>query len=73
MWFAPKTTIQRRFTNIQPLRTVGDSIQVDVVNRVATLRGVVETERQKEMAERMARLEPGISTVVNELVVAGNQ
>ncbi|HRE99073.1 MAG TPA: BON domain-containing protein [Pirellulaceae bacterium] len=61
--------LSNRFANIAPLRQVGSSISVDVDNRVATLRGTVDTQRQKEMAERMTRLEPGVSSVVNLITV----
>ena len=46
-------------------------IQVEVRGRTAILRGVVTTEHDRVLAEQMARLEPGIEAVKNEVVVAG--
>jgi osmotically-inducible protein OsmY len=45
-------------------------IQVLVQGRTATLRGVVATDYDRALAEQVTRLEPGISQVRNELVVA---
>ena len=45
-------------------------IQVEVRGRTAILRGVVTTEHDRVLAEQMARLEPGIEAVKNEVVVA---
>ena len=45
-------------------------IEVSVAERVATLRGVVASVRVREMAELLAKFEPGISQVQNQLTVA---
>lgn len=63
------TQLEKRFVNIKPLKGVGNDIQVQVVDRVATLTGTVNTAAEKDMAERITRLEPGISSVRNELTV----
>lgn len=44
-------------------------INVDVVNNVVTLRGVVDTVEQKAEAERVAKTTEGVSRVVNQLKV----
>ena len=62
------TQLEGRFVNIRPLRGVGD-IRVQMVDRTAILTGTVGTAKQKDIAERITRLEPGISTVQNQLVV----
>lgn len=44
-------------------------IAVTVEGRTATLRGSVTSPEQRALAERLARLEPGIDSVRNELAV----
>jgi hypothetical protein len=63
------TQLEQRFVHIKPLKGVGSNIQVQVIDRVATLTGSVNTAAEKDMAERITRLEPGISSVRNELTV----
>ena len=63
------TQLEKRFVHIKPLKGVGNNIQVQVIDRVATLTGTVNTATEKDMAERITRLEPGISSVRNELTV----
>lgn len=55
---ARSTWIQRR-----------SPLEVTLAQGTATLRGVVATEHDRALAERLALLEPGISTVKNELMV----
>jgi hypothetical protein len=55
--------------NRLPLFANVNGVEVHVQNRIATLRGVVPSEQQKEMLGRQAELEPGIDYVVNDLVV----
>ncbi len=45
-------------------------IEVAIVSGTATLRGVVASEHDRALAERLALLEAGVWTVKNELVVA---
>jgi osmotically-inducible protein OsmY len=54
--------------------TPGRKINVDVVNKVVTLRGTVDTAEQSAEAERIARNTEGVKRVVNQLKVgaAGN-
>ena len=44
-------------------------IEVQVQNGTATLRGVVASEHDRRLAEQLARLEPGIRRVQNEVEV----
>ncbi|MDR0705355.1 MAG: BON domain-containing protein [Planctomycetaceae bacterium] len=49
------------------LRT--QEIQFEFKNRTARLSGTVKTSRQRELAEMMLRMEPGIDHITNDLVV----
>lgn len=49
--------------------TPGRKINVDVVNKVVTLRGMVDTAEQRAEAERIARDTEGVKRVVNQLKV----
>lgn len=60
------TTRVQRVLNVAPSRPV----TINVEGRVAILRGTVATEHEKLLAEKLAMLEPGISEVKNDLVVA---
>ena len=44
--------------------------QVEIQGRTAILRGVVATEHDRDLAERVVRLEAAIDRVQNQLVVA---
>jgi hypothetical protein len=46
--------------------------QVEVQGRTAILRGVVATQHDRDLAERVIRLEAGIEQVQNQLVVASD-
>lgn len=63
------TRFERRITKLSGV-TTGSDLQVEVRAGVATLRGTVPTDRDLEMVEQLALLEPGIDSVVNELTVA---
>jgi hyperosmotically inducible protein len=58
-------------------KLIGDSdtperkINVDVVDNVVTLRGMVDTPDQKAEAERIARTTEGVRSVKNQLKVSG--
>jgi osmotically-inducible protein OsmY len=62
-------TVSRRIQRAPAIRT-RSAIDVQIVGRTAVLRGVVATQHDRELAERLASLEPGVSTVQNELEVA---
>jgi osmotically-inducible protein OsmY len=44
-------------------------VQVELVGRTAVLRGTVDSDHARDLAERLAMLEPGVSAVQNELTV----
>ena len=48
-------------------------IDVDTINQVVTLRGPVDSEADREEAERIAKATEGVSSVVNKLEVGGEQ
>ena len=49
----------------------GGALEVEVKAGVVTLRGKVETDKQKVKAEKLARKVSGVKQVTNELVVVG--
>jgi hypothetical protein len=56
--------LQRRLT--KEMAAVGvTSPQIEMVGRTAVIRGVVATERDRELIARLASLEPGVSQVEN--------
>lgn len=63
------TQFQNRLTTLPAFREIAPGVQISVENRVATLEGSVKTQRDKELVERLAKLEPGISDVKNNLTV----
>ena len=48
-------------------------INVDTVDGVVTLKGEVPTEKEKARAEVIAMKTPGVTSVINELVVSPSQ
>ena len=46
-----------------------DLIDVQVLDRVAYIRGLVDTELERREAEAVARATPGVTEVVNKLAV----
>ena len=72
--FSPQvpTTVSDQLTRrlqAASLRTGASRIEVSVADGVATLRGAVASARDRKMAELLARFEPGIESVQNQLVV----
>ena len=57
-----------RVPKIPGLRNV-QGLTVEMDGETAILRGTVESEEQRDLVERLAKLEPGISAVQNELLV----
>ena len=55
----------RTLVNDRELKT--NSIEVVVKDRVVTLRGMVESEKLRQRAERVAQKADGVKKVVNEL------
>jgi osmotically-inducible protein OsmY len=68
---AVMTRFQERVTNL-PGFDSASGVRMAVEGRTAVLRGTVATDRQREMLTRLAMLEPGVSTVRNELTVDGS-
>lgn len=62
------TTLNARLGKISALNRLG-SISTEVVGREVTLRGTLRTEQDRKLAERIVLLEPGVSTVRNEITV----
>ena len=62
-------TAERITKHLQSRLRLDRPIGLEFQGRTANLRGTVSTERQKEIAALILRLEPGVDTVKNELVV----
>lgn len=62
-------TLVRRLTNLQQIRTLS-GVEILVNDGTAVLRGVVATEHERALSERLVLLEAGVWDVKNELVVA---
>jgi len=63
------TAVAQRLQKSKRIRTLS-AVQVHLEGGTATLRGVVATDHDRVLAERLTRLEAGIWRVKNELVVA---
>ncbi|HZS49409.1 MAG TPA: BON domain-containing protein [Bryobacterales bacterium] len=57
----------RALVNDRDLKT--NSIEVSVKDRVVTLRGVIDSEKLRQRAERVAQKVDGVKKVINELRV----
>lgn len=72
---APQLSIQlaRRFSQVPQIQA-RSPVQVEMTGRTVVLRGSVTTAHGRDLAERLALLEPGVERVVNELAIepAGN-
>lgn len=60
--------VKRKLANDQVVK--GGALEIDVKQGVVTLRGTVETDHQKQKAERLAKKVKGVKSVVNEIKVA---
>jgi len=61
--------VRRKLANDQEVK--GGALDVDVKGGVVTLRGKVETDKQKSKAEKLTRKISGVKQVNNELLVVG--
>jgi hypothetical protein len=61
-------SFQSRLTKLPGMRFVG-SAQVEMEGRTAVLRGKVASEEDRELAEALAKMEPDVLQVRNELEV----
>lgn len=57
----------RRLANDREVKTT--AVEVEVKDRVVTLRGLVESEKMRQRAETVTRKTDGVRKVVNELKV----
>ena len=62
--------VKRRLANDPDVK--GGALQIEVKQRVVTLRGKLETEKQKQRAEKLARKISGVRQVINEIVLGGH-
>src|SRR5262245_39024837 len=65
---APLPKLNTAFTKVSGLTKLGP-IEATLEGTTAVLRGRVATEADRQLAEGLARLEPGVGAVRNELVV----
>lgn len=65
-----ESELSRRLTTRVAGPDASRSIAVTLVDRTAILRGVVASRRDAALAAAMARMEPGVSEVRNDLTVA---
>lgn len=65
------TRLQERMSR-SPIQDRMRGINVALSGGEITLRGTVATDADKRLMERMMLLEPGISSVKNELIVQGS-
>jgi hypothetical protein len=63
--------LQRQFTNSSRFGA-GNNIKVAVENNVVVLRGKVADEHERDLAEVLVRLSPGVYNVQNDLQVQGD-
>ena len=61
--------IRRAVVKNKDLSGYAHNVKIITVNDVVTLRGPVRTEQEKLTIETMARAEPGVAQVVNELTI----
>ncbi len=65
------SAVAKRLTDLPAIHW-RSSTQVEMRGRTAILRGVVATEHDRDLAERVARLEAAVDQVDNQLVVASD-
>ncbi|MDX1965178.1 MAG: BON domain-containing protein [Pirellulales bacterium] len=63
------TTLSTRLNRTKSLSRLSGDIQVQMDGRTAILTGVVKDQRQRDLAERLCLLEPGVSKVQNDLTL----
>jgi hypothetical protein len=63
------TTVAQRLAGSRGVAAISP-VTVTMSGRVAVLQGVVPTDHARNVAEQLALLEPGVSTVQNDLTVA---
>jgi len=63
------TALSTRINRVSNIERLG-TIQVNMTEGVAVLRGDVKTEHDRRVAENMARLQPGVKSVRSEINVS---
>jgi osmotically-inducible protein OsmY len=61
--------VKRKLANDPDVK--GGALDIDVKEGAVTLRGKVETERQKQKAEKLAKKVSGVKKVINEIQLSG--
>ena len=61
--------VKRRLANDPEVK--GGALQIEVKERVVTLRGKLENGKQKQKAEKLARKINGVKQVINEITLTG--
>jgi len=61
--------VRRKLANDADVK--GGALDVEVKDGVVTLRGKVETDKQKTKAEKLTHKVSGVKQVINELAVVG--
>lgn len=70
---AVQTNLNAEFRRLQTSRPELQNVQIQMGgNREVVLRGRVGSENDKKLAAMLARMEPGVRTVKNELTIEGN-
>lgn len=69
---AVQTNLNSQFTRLRTSRPELQGVQIQMGDdREVVLRGRVDSENDKKLAAMLARLEPGVRTVKNEITIAG--
>jgi osmotically-inducible protein OsmY len=61
--------VKRRLANDPDVK--GGAMEIEVKQGVVTLRGTVDTDKQKQKAEKLARKVSGVKQVINEIKLSG--
>lgn len=67
---ASELRTQQQVQVAAPVRRLVNGYDVSVDSGVATITGVASTEKDRRMAELLLKLEPGVRSVDNQIVVA---
>jgi len=61
--------VKRRLANDPDVK--GGAMEIEVKQGVVTLRGIVDTDKQKQKAEKIAKKVNGVKQVINEIKLSG--
>ncbi len=62
------SAMQTRLNQLLKIRSAG-SVTVEIENRTATLSGIVRSEYERGLLEKLTKIEPGISRVENQIAI----